>query len=111
MWNVCLDMEDVLPCFKGICQAILTTPIKVNVGRLEVQVNPEDWDGYEERDNEDKETEEVSEENKKNEDNEVNEEGQQEAADNLVQKQNWNDRLTMFQKLCVVKSFKEEKVI
>lgn len=78
IWKGCHDLEDSFSCFQGICKDIIQTPIKIVLGRLEVNVNPCGWDGYSE--------------------STVNEE------------LTWDERLTPFQKLCMIKCFKEDKV-
>ena len=37
LWNICCDMEDMLPAFKGITSDIVTTPIHCKAGRVEVR--------------------------------------------------------------------------
>ena len=115
MWNTCLDMEDVLACFKGICSDITTTPIKCKLGRLDIQVNPEEWEGYvekvEEKDKEGEEQKKEEEEKKVELKGKEGDECVAEGSEIKVGQGSWDERLTMFQKLCVVKSFKEEKVL
>ncbi|RXN25582.1 dynein heavy chain axonemal [Labeo rohita] len=45
-WETCCNLEDRLPCFNGIKKEIVSTPISVKLGQLEVTINPEQWDGY-----------------------------------------------------------------
>ncbi|TRY65354.1 hypothetical protein DNTS_005929 [Danionella cerebrum] len=45
-WETCCDLEATLPCFKGINKEITSTCISVSLGKLEVTVNPQQWDGY-----------------------------------------------------------------
>ena len=100
MWNSCLDLEDVLPCFLGLCSDIVTTPVNCKLGRLDVQVNPKDWEGYME--------EEKEEEKKRCSHDEADNE---EEVEPQMPRGHWDDRLTMFQKMCMIKCFREEKVI
>ncbi len=36
IWNTCCDMEDELPCFKGILKDFVCTPVGCKIGRIEV---------------------------------------------------------------------------
>jgi len=117
MWNTCLDMEDVLQCFKGICTSIITKPISVKLGTQNFQVNPEEWEGYFQEDVVDTKKSEAEEEanlESTKEESSVEDEGEkneEETSDSEGKSQgDWIEKLTMFQKLCIVKSFKEEKV-
>ncbi|KAM4603926.1 dynein axonemal heavy chain 6 [Polymixia lowei] len=91
LWQTCCELEDTLPCFKGISKEITSTHIHVKLGRLQVSINPESWEGY------------VSEppplvrETKEGQENRV--------------RGHWNERLGSFQKLVLIKSFMEEKVV
>ncbi|XP_064174621.1 dynein axonemal heavy chain 6 isoform X1 [Anguilla rostrata] len=89
-WKTCCDLEDVVPCFKGIKKEIVATPISVMLGRLKVSVNPESWEGY------------VAELPPYSED--------PEQQTDLI-RGHWNQRLGAFQKLILIKSFMEEKVV
>ncbi|KAK6493365.1 dynein heavy chain 6 [Huso huso] len=89
MWQACCDLEDRLPGFKGIKQEIVGTPIFIKLGRLEININPESWKGY------------VSELPPYRPDD----------KDTNVIRGQWNERLTVFQKLILIKSFVEEKVV
>uniref|UniRef100_A0A6Q2Z4C9 Dynein, axonemal, heavy chain 6 n=1 Tax=Esox lucius TaxID=8010 RepID=A0A6Q2Z4C9_ESOLU len=75
-WQTCCELEDSLPCFKGIEREISATPISIQLGRLEVRINPASWHGY---------VPEV--------------------------RGHWDQRLGPFQKLVLIKSFMEEKVV
>lgn len=85
LWNGCHDLEEILTCFQGITADICTAPIKCVLGKVQVHVNPENWDGYIER-------------------------TQEHGTEDEEVVTAWNDRLTMFQKLCLIKTFWEEKV-
>uniref|UniRef100_A0A8C2GSU6 Dynein, axonemal, heavy chain 6 n=1 Tax=Cyprinus carpio TaxID=7962 RepID=A0A8C2GSU6_CYPCA len=76
-WETCCNLEDRLPCFHGIKKEIISTPISVKLGQLEVTINPEQWDGYKQP----------------------------------QVRGHWNQRLGAFQKLILIKSFMEEKVV
>ena len=39
-------MQDSVPAFRGLCKDVVSTPVMVQVGDLEVHANPPDWDGY-----------------------------------------------------------------
>ncbi|XP_028810647.1 dynein heavy chain 6, axonemal isoform X2 [Denticeps clupeoides] len=80
-WKSCCELDDAVPCFKGIKQEILAAPITVHLGRLEVNINPQHWDGY--------------------------------TPTNMQTgvRGNWNVRLAPFQKLILIKSIMEEKVV
>ncbi|XP_075140366.1 dynein axonemal heavy chain 6 [Leptodactylus fuscus] len=81
LWNSCCDLEEILPCFKGLKIDILLAPIVINLGTLEVRINPSTWDGY----------------------------NLQPSTDETHK--TWDEKLNLFQKLIVVKSFVEEKVV
>ncbi|XP_066474528.1 dynein axonemal heavy chain 6 [Tiliqua scincoides] len=83
-WFMCCDLEETLPCFDGIQDDILSEHICITLGQLEIHINPEDWEGYD------------PEIQKKNE------------AGNVIP---WDARLTIFQKLILVKCFVEEKAV
>lgn len=85
-WEMCCDLEEKLPCFRGIKKDIVSTPVTVRLGRLEVAVNPEQWDGY------------VT-------DLAPYSDQQPELTGH------WDERLGAFQKLILIKSFSEEKVV
>ncbi|KAK3507623.1 hypothetical protein QTP70_031174 [Hemibagrus guttatus] len=91
VWETCCDLEKKLPCFRGIQKDIVSAPVTVQLGSLEVALNPEQWDGY------------VSDLTS--------------YSDNMSSEQqpevrgHWNERLGSFQKLILIKSFSEEKVV
>ncbi|XP_062985188.1 dynein axonemal heavy chain 6 [Elgaria multicarinata webbii] len=85
-WFMCCDLEETLPCFDGIQTDILLKHIFIKLGQLEIRVNPEQWEGYE------PETEEIK---------------YKDDISNIP----WDTRLTVFQKLIVVKCFMEEKIV
>ncbi|KAM4809142.1 dynein axonemal heavy chain 6 [Rhinophrynus dorsalis] len=87
LWYSCCDLEEVLPCFKGIKKDMLSSPIAIRLGNLEVQLNPSWWQGYE--------LEAFKEPRKEN--------------DMLFGQ--WDEKLNLFQKLILVKSTMEEKVV
>lgn len=89
IWNGCHDLEEILPCFQGISTDIVKTPILCKLGKLEIQVNPKEWYGY------------------INQTELLYQKSSDEEPRGFVP---WNDRLTAFQKLCLIKCFKEEKV-
>ncbi|CAM5115591.1 unnamed protein product [Eretmochelys imbricata] len=91
-WFMCCDLEETLPSFQGIQNEILSTHIFIKLGCLEIHVNPETSETY---DSEPSPSAEQTEELKK--------EGTVKAS--------WDTRLSMFQKLIIVKSFMEEKVV
>ncbi|KAL6467190.1 hypothetical protein MHYP_G00249940 [Metynnis hypsauchen] len=90
-WETCCDLENRLPCFRGIKKDIVTTPIAIQLGRLEVTINPEQWEGYM------KDLPPYSENTPPNQQPDV--------------RGHWNERLGAFQKLILIKSFSEEKVV
>ncbi|XP_052363317.1 dynein axonemal heavy chain 6-like, partial [Oncorhynchus keta] len=73
-----------------------TTPISIKLGRLEVCFNPENWQGYVSDSQLPPYSEEMSEEEK-------------EKANGV--RGHWDQRLGAFQKLVLIKSFMEEKVV
>ncbi|XP_015279206.1 PREDICTED: dynein heavy chain 6, axonemal [Gekko japonicus] len=84
-WFMCCDLEETLPCFAGIQKDMLSKPIFITLGQLDIPVNPESWEGYESSEDEMKSKDPPS--------------------------IPWDTRLTVFQKLIVVKCFMEEKVV
>ena len=90
-------MEAVLPCFKGLCKDIIITPVNCTIGQLEVHANPVDWDGYSDPSPPPPQPPPAEGEG----------EGEEEAA---TVTGHWDTRLTSFQKLIMVKAFREEKV-
>lgn len=92
MWKTCCDMEETLACFKGIIKDILNTPVYCKLGRLEVHANPEEWEGY------------------SNDPPAAAAQPTTDEEDAPVISGQWNERLSSFQKLIMVKCFKEEKV-
>ncbi|KAL7988579.1 hypothetical protein Chor_007498, partial [Crotalus horridus] len=85
-WFMCCDLEETLPSFEGIQKDILLKPIFIKLGQLDIHINPEEWEGYKP---------EVDEKKKKDEKPYIP----------------WDNRLTIFQKLIVVKCFMEEKIV
>ncbi|KAK2908777.1 hypothetical protein Q8A67_004614 [Cirrhinus molitorella] len=90
-WETCCNLEDRLPCFNGIKKEIISTPISVKLGQLEVTINSEHWDGY------------VTDLPPFSEDIPSEKKPQVRG--------HWNQRLGAFQKLILIKSFMEEKVV
>uniref|UniRef100_A0A8C4HQX9 AAA+ ATPase domain-containing protein n=1 Tax=Dicentrarchus labrax TaxID=13489 RepID=A0A8C4HQX9_DICLA len=88
-WQTCCELEDTLPCFKDISKEITRTHIHIKLGRFEASINPVNWEGY------------VSELPPFGE----SKEGKQEIRGY------WNEMLGAFQKLVLIKSFLEEKVV
>lgn len=88
LWRTCCDMEETLPCFKGLTKDILRAPVHCKLGRLEVRANPEEWEGYS---------------------NDPPQPTADEGEEPPISGQ-WDQRLSSFQKLIMVKCFKEEKV-
>ena len=35
-WNLCCDLEDILPVFKGLTSDLIATPVHCKAGRVEV---------------------------------------------------------------------------
>ncbi|XP_070710496.1 dynein axonemal heavy chain 6 [Pempheris klunzingeri] len=88
-WQTCSELEDTLPCFKDISKEITRTHIHIKLGRFQASINPENWEGY------------VSELPPLGESKKVKQEI----------RGYWNERLGAFQKLVLIKSFLEEKVV
>ncbi|KAG7241312.1 hypothetical protein INR49_025754, partial [Caranx melampygus] len=87
-WRTCCELEDTLPCFKGISEEITRTHIHINLGRFEASFNPETWEDY------------------------VSELPPLEVSKEVKKgsiRGYWNERLGAFQKLILIKSFMEEK--
>uniref|UniRef100_A0A6I8NU96 Dynein axonemal heavy chain 6 n=1 Tax=Ornithorhynchus anatinus TaxID=9258 RepID=A0A6I8NU96_ORNAN len=81
LWFSCCDLEETLPCFQGISQALVLAPISIKLGSFETYINPEDWEDY------------------------------PRGSEDNVKIDDWNIKLSIFQKLILVKCFKEEKVV
>ena len=96
-WKSCCDMEAVMPCFKGLCGDIVSTPVNCKLGQLEVHANPPDWDGY-------------SNPSPPPPPSPSTGEGEGEGESGAAVTGHWDTRLTSFQKLIMVKAFREEKV-
>ncbi|XP_068444624.1 dynein axonemal heavy chain 6 isoform X2 [Clinocottus analis] len=90
-WHACCELEDTLPCFKGISKEITRTLINIKLGCFQASINPETWEGY------------MPELHPLGESKEV-EQGSEIRG-------YWNERLGAFQKLVLIKSFIEEKVV
>ncbi|XP_029949300.1 dynein heavy chain 6, axonemal [Salarias fasciatus] len=88
-WQTCCELEDALPCFKDISKEITRTHIHIELGRFQASFNPETWEGY------------VSDLPPLGPSNEEEKEV----------KGGWNEKLGTFQKLVLIKSFMEEKVV
>ncbi|XP_022090689.1 dynein heavy chain 6, axonemal-like isoform X2 [Acanthaster planci] len=100
MWNNTVDMDDSVPSFKGLLRDLQATPVHCKIGRLEVAPNPASWEGYGppppayEPPPPPPEGEEAP-----------------PVEDDGKVKGHWDQRLSSFQKLMMVKSFMEEKVV
>ncbi|KAL7403678.1 hypothetical protein ABVT39_003711 [Epinephelus coioides] len=90
-WQTCCELEDTLPCFKGISKEITRTHIHIKLGHFQASINPENWEGY------------VSKLSPVGESKEVKQESGISG--------DWSERLGAFQKLVLIKSFIEEKVV
>ncbi|XP_074052253.1 dynein axonemal heavy chain 6 isoform X2 [Macrotis lagotis] len=86
MWFTCFDLEEAFPAFKGISLQILLAPISIEIGNFETYINPPVWEGYLDS------TEAIN-------------------QNSITPKNHWNQNLSMFQKLILIKCFKEEKVV
>jgi dynein heavy chain len=88
VWNSCCNLEENVAAFRGLCSDLVKVPVYCQLGDLEVHANPpaDQYDGYE------AETEAPT-------------EGDGEISGH------WDQRLTTFQKMIMVKVFQEEKVI
>ncbi|XP_040003149.1 dynein heavy chain 6, axonemal [Xiphias gladius] len=90
-WQTCCELEGTLPCFKGISKEITRTHIHIKLGRFQASINPATWENY------------VSELPPLEESKEVKKGSGIRGY--------WNERLGAFQKLVLIKSFLEEKVV
>lgn len=93
LWNSCCDLEENVPAFKGLCTDLVKTPVFCQLGQLEIRANPpsEQYDGY-------------------GPEPEPPKDGDEQASDAQV-RGHWDTRLNTFQKMIMVKVFREEKVI
>ncbi|XP_056265579.1 dynein axonemal heavy chain 6 [Pseudoliparis swirei] len=82
-WRTCCELEDTLPCFKGISKDITRMHIHIELGCFQASINPEAWEGY----------------------------ASQDVKQGGEVRGHWNERLGAFQKLVLIKSFVEEKVV
>ncbi|GCC25591.1 hypothetical protein chiPu_0004002 [Chiloscyllium punctatum] len=101
VWHTCCDLEENLPCFRGITEEVVATHIKVKLGRLDVDINPPTWDGYKT---------DLLPYSPNLAEAETEDEAEAEEQEYVVIG-HWNERLTLFQKLILIKSFWEEKVV
>ncbi|XP_061765226.1 dynein axonemal heavy chain 6 [Nerophis ophidion] len=90
-WETCCELESSLSCFKGISKEIIATHIHVTLGSFETSFNPEDWEDY------------VSTLPPFDPSKDENEQSGIRG--------HWDERLSPFQKLVLIKSFMEEKVV
>ncbi|XP_056443291.1 dynein axonemal heavy chain 6 [Gadus chalcogrammus] len=81
-WQTCCGLESTLPCFRGLGRSLTSSNICITLGRMQASINPESWEGYDSL-----------------------EEG------GPSQRSHWNEKLGDFQKLLLIKSFMEEKVV
>ncbi|XP_070178052.1 dynein axonemal heavy chain 6-like [Littorina saxatilis] len=89
-WLAACDLHDTIEVFQGISDDLTKTPCWVQLGELEVRANPPEWDGY----------------------GPVPPEPQPgESYTEGSTRGHWDKRLTSFQKLMLVKSFKGEKTV
>ncbi|XP_074520194.1 dynein axonemal heavy chain 6 [Halichoeres trimaculatus] len=88
-WKTCCDLEDALPCFRNISKDITRIYIPIELGRFQASINPKNWEGF------------VSQLLPLVD----SEKGNQEIQGR------WNETLGAFQKLVLIKSFMEEKVV
>nr|CAB3238690.1 dynein heavy chain 6, axonemal-like [Phallusia mammillata] len=95
-WTKCVDLEEYLPCFHGLTEDLMRTPIYCALGELEIRLNPEKWENYSTPDPPAYVRPPTP------------DEGDEKVDDNIG---HWEEKLTMFQKLILVKIFKEEKVV
>ena len=102
LWIGCHDLEEFLPCFQGISKDITRTPIHCKLGRTEIDLNPKEWDGY--VDLAKVPDQQFSDDEESSDDKESTDEEQPYV---FIP---WDERLTEFQKLCLIKTFKEEMV-
>ncbi|XP_074661680.1 dynein axonemal heavy chain 6-like [Tubulanus polymorphus] len=89
-WYATCDLEDALPAFKGIRKALVSTPVSAQIGELLIAANPTESPSYgpmppEPTADEDPNSDAV--------------------------RGHWNKRLSSFQKLIFIKTFRDEKVI
>nr|XP_029134611.1 dynein heavy chain 6, axonemal [Labrus bergylta] len=88
-WKTCCELEDTLPCFKDISKEITRVNLQIELGRFQASINPKNWDGY------------VS---------DLLPLGESKGGEQDI-RGDWNQRLGSFQKLVLIKSFMEEKVV
>ncbi|KAM6971776.1 dynein axonemal heavy chain 6 [Aplochiton taeniatus] len=91
-WLTCSQLEDTLPCFKGLMKEITATHIAISLGRLDASINPESWQDYV-----------TSLPSPMDE--------LPEGAEPPAVRGHWNQRLLPFQKLVFIKSFMEQRVV
>ncbi|XP_041935143.1 dynein heavy chain 6, axonemal [Alosa sapidissima] len=89
IWENCCDLEDRHECFKGLKEQIVSYPITIDLGRVQVQINPTDWEDY-------------------LPEPEPSSAPDEQPAGSRI---NWNEKLTSFQKLILIKCFTEEMVV
>ena len=90
-WNACCDLNRMVPAFRGLTTDIVKTPVWVKVGDAEIRINPAEWTGYDKK---------VA----------AYVESHEEPKDDGKVKGHWDERLSIFQKLMIVKAFVDQKV-
>ncbi|KAG2466381.1 DYH6 protein, partial [Polypterus senegalus] len=93
LWMTCCDIEERLLCFKGLRREVLQKRIPIKLGRLDITINPEFKEGYAEKIPSNLPSAEAD------------KDADREARRPLAEK------LTVFQKLILIKGFVEEKVV
>lgn len=98
VWDKCVDLEDSFKCFKGLTEDLLRTPIYCALGELEIRLNPKESPDYS-----------VPEPPPYTRPPTPKGDESPEPEDDVVG--HWEERLSSFQKLILVKNFKEEMLV
>ncbi|XP_039271711.2 dynein axonemal heavy chain 6-like [Styela clava] len=98
VWDKCNDLEDSLPGFKGLTEDLLRTPIYCAMGEIEIRLNPAEWSEYT-----------VPEPPPYVRPATPKDDEEPPDTSDLVG--HWEERLTTFQKLILIKNFIEEKLV
>ncbi|EDV29711.1 uncharacterized protein TRIADDRAFT_18356 [Trichoplax adhaerens] len=96
-WAACCNLQENLPAFKNLCSDITKTSVSITLGRTKLDLNPAEWEGYHPLPSMPATSSLGTFEDDDNEQDKV--------------RGHWNVRLTNFQKLIMIKEFKEEEMI
>ena len=97
-WAGCCNLQESLPAFRNLCSDISKTPVNIIFGRTKLHLNPIEWEGYHPLPSMPA----------------TSSLGTFERDDNSGYDKirgHWDVRLTDFQKLIMIKEFKEDEIV